>query len=253
MSHSNIDFSDLPNEILLNILKKLDNIGVLYSLFGVIDERFDSLLQDDIFTNTLNLLTNSADNSSSLIDPILDRFCIDILPRIHYNVKHLILESTSMGRIFLTGTFPHVTRLHVFNFGQHIALNYFANESSVQHIFKHQITELILENSDQYDKTILLKEYTQNIYASILTFFENLIHLSIVESSLIRKYPPLSICNLSPTTFFSFILTKLCINVESINDCLYLLDGRLKQLTTLIIQIGYIDNDSSIIHNTVSY
>ncbi|CAF5038663.1 unnamed protein product, partial [Rotaria sp. Silwood1] len=250
MSHSNIDFSDLPNEILLNILKKLDNIGVLYSLFGVIDERFDSLLQDDIFTNTLNLLTNSADNSSSLIDPILDRFCIDILPRIHYNVKHLILESTSMGRIFLTGTFPHVTRLHVFNFGQHIALNYFANESSVQHIFKHQITELILENSDQYDKTILLKEYTQNIYASILTFFENLIHLSIVESSLIRKYPPLSICNLSPTTFFSFILTKLCINVESINDCLYLLDGRLKQLTTLIIQIGYIDNDSSIIHNT---
>ncbi|CAF3049737.1 unnamed protein product, partial [Rotaria sp. Silwood2] len=250
MSQSNVDFSDLPNEILLNILKKLDNIGVLYSLFGVIDERFDSLLQDDIFTNTLNLLTNSADNNSSLVDPMLDRFCIDILPRIHCNVKHLILESTSMGRIFLTGTFPHVTRLHVFNFGQHIALNYFANESSCQHIFKHQITELILENSDQYDKTILLEEYTQNIYAPILTFFENLIHLSIVESSFIRKYPPLSICNLPPTTFFSSILTKLCINVDSINDCLYLLDGRLKQLTTLIIQIGYIDNDSSIIHNT---
>jgi hypothetical protein len=130
MSQSNIDFFDLPNEILLNILKKLDNICVLYSLFGVINERFDCLLQDNIFTNTLNLFKNSADDKSSLIDPILDRFCIDILPRIHYNVKHLILESMSMERILLTGTFPNLTRLNVCNFGRRIASNYFTSKYS---------------------------------------------------------------------------------------------------------------------------
>jgi hypothetical protein len=131
MSLSNVDFSDLPIEILLNILKKLDNIGVLYSLFGVINERFDSLLQDNIFTNTLNLLTNSADDNPSFLDPMLDRFCIDILPKIHYNVRHLILQSMSMGRILLTGTFPNLTHLKVFNFGQHIALNYFTGKYSI--------------------------------------------------------------------------------------------------------------------------
>jgi len=131
MSLSNVVFSDLPNEILLYIFKKLDNISVLYSLFGVINEQFDSLLQDNSFTNTLNLLTNSADDNSSFLDPILDRFCISILPRIHYNVKHLILQSMSMERILLTGTFPNLTHVKVFNFGQHIALNYFTGKISI--------------------------------------------------------------------------------------------------------------------------
>ncbi|CAM4778704.1 unnamed protein product [Rotaria magnacalcarata] len=251
MNQCNVDFFGLPHEILLHILKKLDNISVLYSLFGVINKRCDSLLQDNIFTNTLNLLTNSAnDNSAPVVDRILDRFCIDILPRIHYSVKHLILESMSMGRILLTGTFPNLTHLNVFNFGQHIALNYFTDQSIFRHIFKHQITELILENCDQDIETILLGEYTENVYAPILAFFENLTHLSIVESSSITEYPPLSICDLPSTTFFSSTLKKLCINVESINDCFHLLDGRLQQLTTLIVQIGFIDNDSPIVHNT---
>src|SRR5689334_2459794 len=113
MNQSNVDLLDLPNEMLLNIFKKLDNAYVLYSLFGVINERFDNLLQDNIFTNTLNLFTESADTYTSfadridaepsvdiltdidedlsLADPILNRFCIDILPRIYYNVKHLIV------------------------------------------------------------------------------------------------------------------------------------------------------------------
>ena len=38
-------------------------------------------------------------------------------------------------------------------------------------------------------------------------------------------------------TFSSSTLTKLCINVYNFNDCLALLDGRLKQLTTFIVQV----------------
>jgi hypothetical protein len=63
----------------------------------------------------------------------------------------------------------------------------------------------------------------------------------------------LSICNLPSNTFFSSILTKLCINVATINDCFHLLDDRLKRLTTFIVKIECIDNDPPIVHNTVSY
>ncbi|CAF5013446.1 unnamed protein product, partial [Rotaria sp. Silwood1] len=144
----------------------------------------------------------------------------------------------------------NLTHLKVFNFGRHIALNYFTDQSIFQHIFKHQITELILENSDQDSWIILSQQYTENVYARILTFFENLTHLSIVKSSSISGYPPLSIRGLPSTIFFSSILTKLDINVESINDCFHLLDGRLKQLTTFIVQIESIDNNSRTVHNT---
>ncbi|CAF1266615.1 unnamed protein product [Rotaria sp. Silwood1] len=43
-------------------------------------------------------------------------------------------------------------------------------------------------------------------------------------------------------TFSSSILTKLSINVNDFNDVYALLDGRLKQLTTLIIQVGIISD-----------
>jgi hypothetical protein len=95
-----------------------------------------------------------------------------------------------------------------------------------------------------------LKEYTTNVYAPLLILFQNLKHLSIIESS-ITNYPPLSICHLPSTTFSSSILTKLCIDVCSFDDCLYLLDGRLKQLTIFIVRICFIRNDSSSIHYTV--
>jgi hypothetical protein len=51
-------------------------------------------------------------------------------------------------------------------------------------------------------------------------------------------------------TFSSLTLTKLCIHVHSFDDCLVLLDGRLKQLTKFIVEVDYIYNSTSL--NTVS-
>jgi len=83
----------LPNEILFTILKKLDNRNVLYSLISIGIERIDLLAQEKTFSNTLNFVSTDADDTCSINEPILDRFCIDILPRIQYNVKCLIFES----------------------------------------------------------------------------------------------------------------------------------------------------------------
>ena len=67
------------------------------------------------------------------------------------------------------------------------------------------------------------------------------------------SYPALTLSDLPSTTFSSSILTQLCIDVSTLDDCLYLLDGRLKQLTTLIVRIHYVDDSSTIVHNMVGF
>ncbi|CAF4706241.1 unnamed protein product, partial [Rotaria sp. Silwood2] len=62
-------------------------------------------------------------------------------------------------------------------------------------------------------------------------------------------YSLLSLRNLPLTTCSSSILYKLCINLNCFEDCLALLDGRLKQLTTFIVNIDSTDYHSSIVYN----
>ncbi|CAF3686864.1 unnamed protein product [Rotaria sp. Silwood1] len=238
MSRSNIHLLDLPNEVLFIILRKLTNIDVLYSLLDINNGRLDILAQDKIFTNILNFV--DIDNIS-----LIDRFCIDILPRIHHNVKYIILEPVLMEHILLATVYPNLTELKIFNFEQQIALKYFTDESSLRSIFRQQITNLILVNNDTNESISSLKDYTKNVYANILNFFKNLKHLTIIGPYV----PGLSLCNLPSTTFYSSNLTHLCINMATFDDCLYLLDGRLKRLTTFNVTVYSINNSSTIVHN----
>jgi hypothetical protein len=129
MNQSNVGLLDLPNEILLIILKKLDNMDVLYSLLDVDNQRLDIIAQENIFTNTLNfVLTTFTNDISSISDTIVDRFCKDILPRIHHNVKSLIVDSVSLERILLAADYPNLTELKFFNFNGKIASRYFTGK-----------------------------------------------------------------------------------------------------------------------------
>ncbi|CAF3990741.1 unnamed protein product, partial [Rotaria magnacalcarata] len=126
MNQCNINFLDLPTEILHVILKMLDNMDVLYSLFDVNNQRLSNIIQENTFTNTLNfVLITLTDDILSISDPILDRFCINILPRIHYNVKSLILNSLSMERILSAADYSNLSELKIFNFNGKIASRYF--------------------------------------------------------------------------------------------------------------------------------
>ncbi|UJR24045.1 hypothetical protein I4U23_027010 [Adineta vaga] len=93
--------------------------------------------------------------------------------------------------------------------------------------------------------------------AIMLGISENLKHLSIVVPSVVkyykatRNYPCLSLCQLPVRTFFSSTLTKLSLNVIDLTDVYALLDGRLKQLTTLIVQTESIWKSGSTFDNSV--
>ncbi|CAF4057158.1 unnamed protein product [Rotaria sordida] len=200
---------DIPNEILFIILKKLENVDVLYSLLGINNKRLEIIAQEQIFTNILNFVSKSqsTDEICSISSTILDRFCISILPRIHKNIKSLIVESVSMEEILRAVNYPNLTKLKIFNFNKSIVSKYFIDDSLFEHIDKQQITDLVL-------------------------------HLSIFPSS-INDYPPLSLYISPPLIFSSSTLTKLCININDFYDCFALLDGRFKQLNRFIVQIKY--------------
>ncbi|CAM4980280.1 unnamed protein product [Rotaria socialis] len=121
-------------------------------------------------------------------------------------------------------------------FEQKIGFHYFINDTPFRHIFKHQITDLILHNNDKYDNAILSNIYTKDVYAYIMVFFQSLKILKIIASSE-YDYPSLVIWNHQSTTCFSSTLTVLCITVFGFDHCLLLLDGRLKQLTTFKVQV----------------
>ena len=130
MNQSHISLLDLPYEILVIILKKLDNIDALYSLLGIDNHRLNMIVRGNMFTKNINfVLPTSTDNVLPIADSVLDRFCFNILPKIHHNVKSFTLESGSMERILLAADFPNLTELKLFNFNQRLISHHFTGKT----------------------------------------------------------------------------------------------------------------------------
>ncbi|CAF4856197.1 unnamed protein product, partial [Rotaria sp. Silwood2] len=114
---------------------------------------------------------------------------------------------------------------------------------------KKQITDLTVVNDSRREVGTI--DQTTNVYIKLLDFFENLNYFSCI-GTFINGNPVLSFIDLPSTTFVSLNLTKLCITVDNFGDCLCLLDGRLNQLSTFIIIIVNVKDNSSMEFNSVS-
>ena len=105
----------LPVEILLIIFRKLHNATLLYSLFDV-NQRLNEILSYPTLINHLNLLKFvSIDYISPLPSPILDRLCLEILPKIHSRIQWLNLEFFSIRRVLLAANYPNLNGLGLYN------------------------------------------------------------------------------------------------------------------------------------------
>ena len=125
MNRCNLNLLDLPNETLLHILHKLDNVDILYSLFGINNKRLECLCREEKFCNTLNF--SSISSKTTTIDLIFDRFYNYILPKINDKVKCFIVESASMERILLAASYPNLTELKL-NFKRDNSSRHFTGE-----------------------------------------------------------------------------------------------------------------------------
>jgi hypothetical protein len=89
-----------------------------------------------------------------------------------------------------------------------------------------------MQKTDTY--ALLEREYPNNVSAIRFTKVFSLRHL------------PLTTCS-------SLTICKLCVLVDRFEDCLGLLDGRLKQLTTFIVSIASDNYCTSINYKKVSF
>jgi hypothetical protein len=130
MECSYVQLLNLPDEILMIIFKKLDNVEVLYSLMNI-NMRFNKIVRDPTFTSQIALMKqNSSTNlTSPLSDIVLDRFCLKILPQIHEKIKWLKLETLSMERVLLAvNNYPNLHQLDIFIMNKNIDMQLFTSK-----------------------------------------------------------------------------------------------------------------------------
>jgi hypothetical protein len=112
---SNIE--DLPNEILLIIINKLNIGDVVYS-FVDINKRFAQLILNPLYTRNLNMtnitMKSFYDPTFSIDDRVLSRICENNLPQIHDQVNHLTVKQDSIERI-LIANYPQLYSLSLVN------------------------------------------------------------------------------------------------------------------------------------------
>jgi hypothetical protein len=127
-------------------------------------------------------------------------------------------------------------------------------ENPLSRIFKNQITTLNITLAKS--KTIGSISNKMNVVCKlILTIFNSLRCLKFYPYSdvYICYNERLSFSFREPRIFFSSNLMELHINVCSFTDCLYLLDGRFKQLHTLCVNVDSFRLPSEVIINKVDY
>ena len=111
MATAAISLLDLPAELLLAIVGKLNTFDALIALTTV-DRRLDSLLHDRLFVRELNFTTRSwTDDRCSVDDRTLSAMCHSILPTIHHHVTSLTLDANSLVRVLDAVDFPQVSSL----------------------------------------------------------------------------------------------------------------------------------------------
>ncbi|CAF3894576.1 unnamed protein product [Rotaria magnacalcarata] len=232
MKHSTIQLGDLPDEILMLILKNMCQVDVLYSLIDV-NQRLTTIVHDPIFTNHLTLLKHLSDGSiCSLTDSMLNQFCSQILPKINHKIKCLHLESSSMERILLATNYPSLDGLSLC-------------ENALTDLFKNKILSLTFNmnvNNNEDDREF----FNTIIFQRIIKIFTNLQYMNFCPSTI--WYSSISL-NAFTENFASSTLLELHVTVHDFGDCLYLLDGRFNQLHTFYVSVADIQSSQQIIEN----
>ncbi|CAF4354442.1 unnamed protein product [Rotaria socialis] len=240
---------DLPDEMLLAIFNKMNMIDVLYSLVGV-NQRLDQLIFDPLYICHLNARVNSLLNSNSNIaNHILDRICEKIIPWVHHKITKLTAQPLSIERILYRMNYPQLHFVSLVDFGQAILVQHLTGDTKLRRLFINQITHLNAEINDDTTRE-LSDENNSNIFELILSLGKCLIDLTFSQSFRDREFEVPTL-NITSTGCVSLTLTKLKIKVNTFDDCLYVLDGRLQCLSTFIIDIFEIFDSSAIIGNTV--
>ncbi|CAF3010875.1 unnamed protein product [Rotaria sp. Silwood2] len=155
-----------------------------------------------------------------------------------------------MEFIFNTVDHRQLHSLSLVNFQQEPLLQYLTSDVIFCRVLSDQITHLKVEITGGI--IVKLSNGNElNLFTLILFLCKHLKDLTIDQLFGDRSVTD-STFNLTSMCPISLILTKMKINVNTFDDCLYILNGHFECLSTLIIDIYKISDSSSNIDNTVS-
>ena len=125
-SHPNL--LDLPNEILLIILNKLDMVDVFYSLVGV-SGRLDQLVFHPSYIRHVNMtsidMRSMFTHAFSIENQVLERICKNVLPRMrHQSITEVTVEQGAMDHLLQTINYSQICALSLFNCSEQAIRSY---------------------------------------------------------------------------------------------------------------------------------
>ncbi|CAF1225193.1 unnamed protein product [Adineta steineri] len=189
-----------------------------------------------MFTSHLTFAKWSSNHFLDLLssDIMLNRFCLQILPSIHDKVQQLDLNSSFIKHVLCAANYPNLHSLTLHNINEKSAE--YLIDQTLSDIFKKQIRTLSITICDDYDDADEMTRSVAKIFDKILNVFINLTSF-VLNDAWYKIRVRLTFHNPFFHNIRSSTLSKLIIRVESINDCLYLLDGRYNQLHTFHVDI----------------
>ncbi|CAF4281385.1 unnamed protein product [Rotaria sp. Silwood2] len=247
-NNNDINILDLPDEMLLIILSKLDMVDVFYSLVDL-NKRFNQLVLDPLYIHHLDLtVKKSLDHNFPVDNQVFDQIRTKVLPRIHHKVNKITVTSPFMEFIFNTVDYPQLHSLSLVSFQQETLLQYLTSDVIFCRVLSDQITHLKVEIKGGI--IVKLSNGNEpNLFTLILFLCKHLKDLTIDQLFGGRSVTD-STFNLTSMCPVSLTLTKMKINVNTFDDCLYILNGHFECLSTLIIDIYKISDSSSNIDST---
>jgi len=131
---NNYELLDLPDEILLIIIEKLQSFDVLYSVVGV-NKRLNNIAANVISRSNINLVKTSSTCSIRPLDKSeLDQLCLYTLPQMHHHIKSMLIEFSSVECILHSGDYPNLFILGLIRMPYALSSNYF---SSIMQMISH--------------------------------------------------------------------------------------------------------------------
>jgi hypothetical protein len=123
---------DLPDEILLFILKKLNVVDALFRQSGL-HSRLDQLLFDRVYVRVLDFTIKSWDDSiSSMNDLVINQVCEKILPHINDKIIKLTLKPNAIERVLRVVDYPKVSSLSLMNFSEKALIQHLTGDDFLE-------------------------------------------------------------------------------------------------------------------------
>ncbi|CAF1037687.1 unnamed protein product [Rotaria sp. Silwood1] len=160
--------------------------------------RLNKIIYDQTLTTSLTLFRWSSDVYDviySLNDTIIDRFCLEILLKIHYKIKWLNIESLSMERILRIVDYPNLYGLGLYNINEEtfkrlFIATYLPSNEEIQQTFINFMNNKVITCVDYFPKQysgqcrIYSYPYTMNYYRKITNKFPGGLFKYVCEVSL---------------------------------------------------------------------